>query len=328
MKKIIIVILGLLIVLALVLVSQYTELFQGALQINKAKNLWATKNIEIQQIKEINQSIENKKLGWKAKNTKIFSKYRGENLSKLSGLIMPKIQTNYEIFTASLQVILPVSFSWTDMNDVNYITSAKDQGDCPSCWAFSTIAATEAMYKIKGLDTKNSVNLSEQELLECCWEDCHIGSRGGCNPGLMEEAMNYIKNNGITTEGNSPYDPDDVRNDNCNDIVEPRFFINDWVFVTIGEANTILMKQALLQGPLVASMELSEEFLAYGEGVFEAIGQTSTSMGHVVLIVGWDDKKGAWFAKNSFGADWGENGFFWIKYGNSKIGEYSLLPIL
>jgi Papain family cysteine protease len=46
---------------------------------------------------------------------------------------------------------------------------------------------------------------------------------------------------------------------------------------------------------------------------------------HVVLIIGWDDKKdgGAWLVKNSYGPKWGDDGFGWIKYGSNNIGQWA-----
>jgi cathepsin L len=45
-----------------------------------------------------------------------------------------------------------------------------------------------------------------------------------------------------------------------------------------------------------------------------------SSINHAVILCGWDDAKGAWLLKNSWGTGWGENGFMWIKYGCNKVG--------
>lgn len=90
---------------------------------------------------------------------------------------------------------LPPSVDWRTKGAV---TPVKDQGQCGSCWAFSTIVAVEGINQIK---TKKLVSLSEQELV-----DCDNTENQGCDGGLMEMAFEYItKNGGITTETNYPY---------------------------------------------------------------------------------------------------------------------------
>ncbi len=82
------------------------------------------------------------------------------------------------------------------------------------------------------------------------------------------------------------------------------------------------IKNALiLYGPIVAMIHYDDCFFRYRSGVFdEEDFQDGT---HVILIIGWDDQKGAWRIKNSFGEGWGENGFGWVKYGGNNIGEGS-----
>ncbi|KAM3359355.1 hypothetical protein P3S68_019065 [Capsicum galapagoense] len=82
------------------------------------------------------------------------------------------------------------------------VTGIKDQGQCGCCWAFSVVAATEGINKIK---TGKLISLSEQELV-----DCDTSSNMGCEGGLMDDAFKFIiKNHGLTTESNYPYEETD-----------------------------------------------------------------------------------------------------------------------
>ena len=82
------------------------------------------------------------------------------------------------------------------------------------------------------------------------------------------------------------------------------------------------LKKALIEhGPLVAPIIYDECLWRYRGGVFNE--KNSGDVGHVVLLVGWDDAKGAWLVKNSWGEEWGEKGFGWIKYGSNNIGMFA-----
>jgi hypothetical protein len=82
------------------------------------------------------------------------------------------------------------------------------------------------------------------------------------------------------------------------------------------------MKAALIEhGPLAAPILADHCFSLYKSGVFN--GERNTSLNHVVQLIGWDDEKGAWLIKNSWGADWGEGGFAWVKYGSNNVGLFA-----
>lgn len=82
------------------------------------------------------------------------------------------------------------------------------------------------------------------------------------------------------------------------------------------------LKSALIKhGPLAAGFWADHCFSVYKSGVFN--GQNNRSINHVVMLIGWDDAKGAWLVKNSWGKDWGEDGFGWIKYGSNNIGLFA-----
>ncbi|VAH54068.1 unnamed protein product [Triticum turgidum subsp. durum] len=92
--------------------------------------------------------------------------------------------------------VLPASVDWREKGAV---APVKNQGQCGSCWAFSTVAAVEGINKIV---TGDLVTLSEQELVDCS----RNGQNSGCNGGIMDDAFDFIvRNGGIDTEEDYPY---------------------------------------------------------------------------------------------------------------------------
>ena len=82
------------------------------------------------------------------------------------------------------------------------------------------------------------------------------------------------------------------------------------------------LKSALIEyGPLAAPMWVDHCFSVYKNGVFN--GRNSRSINHVVMLLGWDDAKGAWLIKNSWGKNWGEAGFAWVKYDSNNVGLFA-----
>ncbi|XP_020216660.1 vignain [Cajanus cajan] len=192
---------------------------------------------------------------------------------------------------------VPSSVDWRKKGAV---TSVKDQGQCGSCWAFSTIVAVEGINQIK---THKLVSLSEQELV-----DCDTTGNQGCNGGLMEYAFDFIKQNGITTENNYPYEAKDGICDLSKES-EPKVSIDGHETVPVNNEAALL--KAVANQPVSVAIEAAGyNFQFYSEGVFT--GECGTNLDHGVAIVGYGTTKDGtkyWIVKNSWGSEWGEKGY-------------------
>ncbi|KAK3017852.1 hypothetical protein RJ639_004544 [Escallonia herrerae] len=201
---------------------------------------------------------------------------------------------------------VPLSVDWRKNGAVNAV---KDQGQCGSCWAFSTIVAVEGINQIK---TKKLVSLSEQELV-----DCDTGENEGCNGGLMDLAFDYIKKKGgITTENNYPYRAEDGRCDASKEN-SPAVSIDGHEDVPAKNEDALL-KAAANQPIAVAIDAGGSDFQFYNEGVFN--GDCGTELDHGVAIVGYGttlDGTKYWIVRNSWGPEWGEKGYIRMKRGIS-----------
>ncbi|PON85243.1 Cyseine protease [Trema orientale] len=193
---------------------------------------------------------------------------------------------------------VPASVDWRKKGAVNAV---KDQGNCGSCWAFSTVAAVEGINKIK---TNMLVSLSEQELV-----DCDNEQNQGCNGGLMEYAFEYIKKRGgLTTETYYPYKAEDG---SCDASKENSPAVSIDGHENVPENDEDALQKAVANQPVSVAIDAgSSDFQFYSEGVFN--GYCGTELNHGVAVVGYGttlDGTKYWIVRNSWGPEWGEKGY-------------------
>ncbi len=208
---------------------------------------------------------------------------------------------------------LPTSYDW---RDVDGVTSVKDQASCGSCWAFGSVAPLECNIKIKdGVE----VDLSEQWLVSCNQEGY------GCGGGWWVHdyhltATDPCGDTGAVLETYFPYSATDAP---CNCPYPHDYFIEGWAYVPGGDVPPPeAIKQAILDyGPVSVAVAVDQNFSDYTGGVFNL--DTATEINHGVALVGWDDSQGTsgvWLLRNSWGSDWGEDGYMRIEYGVDLVG--------
>lgn len=264
-------------------------------------------------------------------------------LNRFADMELCDIQEKYfgiKLPADGLNLTRPVSdFDGVDGSDVGSVdwvqegavTVVKDQGACGSCWAFSSTGALEGAYMIK---TGMLLNLSEQELVN--------GTNGmtvnaGCDGGWMFTAFEFVADYGIDTEASVPYTsyygtgdgPDLILTGGVVGIPEKVVSGFEWVTQT----STSLMS-AISKQPISVAIEVSSmSFILYSSGVL-AIPKCGTSVNHAVLAVGYstEDDDPFWLIKNSWSADWGDNGYIKLAmdstqtYDTCAIAGYAFLP--
>ncbi|CAK8577165.1 unnamed protein product [Lathyrus sativus] len=198
---------------------------------------------------------------------------------------------------------IPSSVDWRVKG---VVTPIKDQGQCGSCWAFSTVAATEGINQIT---TGKLVSLSEQELVDCDTK----GEDQGCEGGLMEDGFEFIiKNGGITSETNYPYKATDGSCNNATTV--PVAKIKGYEKVPVNSEVALL--KAVANKPISVSIDASDSsFMFYSHGIYT--GECGTELDHGVTAVGYGSANGSdyWLVKNSWGTVWGEKGYIRMQRG-------------
>jgi len=180
----------------------------------------------------------------------------------------------------------------------------KDQGQCGSCWAFSTTGSVEALNFIY---TKNLISLSEQNLMDCSTKY----GNNGCNGGWMDSAFRYIiDNNGIDTESSYPYQTAQgaCRFNSANIGATMKSFSD------MPSGNEGALQNAILKQPVSVAIDAGHtSFQLYKTGIYFESACSTSNLDHGVLAIGFGSENGDYYiVKNSWGLNWGMGGYLWM----------------
>ncbi len=213
-----------------------------------------------------------------------------------------------------------------DFRDHGAVGPVKDQGQCGSCWAFSTVGNIEGLHSIRD---NVFVQFSEKQLVDCDKVD------QGCNGGLMINAYNYIKSaGGLVGEDDYPYKP--VRNTCTFDATKVKVRVKGYTaFSNFSNLDEEKMKQALFEtGPLAIAINASN-FQFYKGGIYDPTTSQCNpgTLNHGVTLVAYGEEENGkpyWTIKNSWGKGWGEKGYIRISRGKGSCGlnRYVVTAIL
>ncbi|XP_034366522.1 procathepsin L-like [Arvicanthis niloticus] len=226
------------------------------------------------------------------------------------------------IFREPLLGDVPKSVDWREHG---YVTPVKNQGRCGACWAFSAVGSLEGQIFRK---TGKLVPLSEQNLVDCSWS---YGNKG-CDGGLPELAFQYVKENkGLDIRESYAYE---AQNGPCR--YDPKYSAaNVTGFVKVPLSEDALMNAVANVGPVSVGIDTHHHsFRFYSGGMYYEPDCSSTNLDHAVLVVGYgeeSDGRKYWLVKNSWGDDWGMDGYIKMakdQNNNCGIASYAIYPTL
>uniref|UniRef100_A0A914MYI3 Peptidase C1A papain C-terminal domain-containing protein n=1 Tax=Meloidogyne incognita TaxID=6306 RepID=A0A914MYI3_MELIC len=307
------------------------------------------KMVTAAQVEEINKS--NKK--WKAKVHSKFADKTPAELNKFLG-VKPTIDEEQKLKRNEQLKLLKrnkrsiennklleeykefdARTEWPECKDV--IDTIQDQSACGSCWAVSSASVMQDRICIStGGELK--VNISSEDILSC------EKTSYGCYGGYPEEAFKFWQEKGVCTgsgysdhEGCKPYpfppNPDEYMysTPRCKRRCENRKYKTKYNKdkhygqepVSLQDSNeTDIMKAIIEGGPVEANFIVYYDFFSYSEGVYEAGDGEEMAGGHAIRIIGWGHHNKTdtpyWLIANSWGDQWGENGYFKIARGQDE----------
>eukprot|EP01100_Stratorugosa_tubuloviscum_P012556 TRINITY_DN59_c0_g1_i1.p1 TRINITY_DN59_c0_g1~~TRINITY_DN59_c0_g1_i1.p1 ORF type:complete len:344 (-),score=184.15 TRINITY_DN59_c0_g1_i1:123-1154(-) len=226
----------------------------------------------------------------------------------LNGYISgPRNETQIEQQQESIVTALPTTVDWRQKGAV---TAVKDQGQCGSCWSFSTTGSIEGQLGVA--NPSSMVGLSEQELV-----DCSKNGNLGCNGGNVNNAFKWIETNKIESESAYPYVSGKTKTAGTCDKDKagrtPVATITSYVSVARSESS--LQQASATIGPISVAIDASHRsFQTYTGGVYYEPACSSTNLDHAVLVVGYGTMSGQdyWLVKNSWGTSWGVQGYIYM----------------
>lgn len=206
-----------------------------------------------------------------------------------------------------------VDYRWA----TGVVSPVKDQGDCGSCWAFSSAESLESQLRMNG----HLVNVSAQNFVDCVQADA------GCGGGWMDDALAYAEKTGVENASTYPYTGtgQPCASRVADATVRPTMYMN------VAPSDDALRRALLTVGPVSIALDATFNFQTYSakDYIFNDATCDPTTPDHALLLVGYNDVERYWIVKNSWNTDWGREGYIYINNTLPNvcgISGYAVVP--
>ncbi|KHN77447.1 Cathepsin W [Toxocara canis] len=237
-----------------------------------------------------------------------FADHTTEELHKLSMKLPEQFSDDSSItYAKETGMPIPTYFDWRDKLKV---TPVKDQGECNACWAFASASVVETLHAIK---TNETTDLSEQQLI-----DCDVYS-DGCRFGYPATAYLVAKRQGLLRESQLSYRG--IKEATCPAESGSVFVESIQKIKPNADAIADYVHNF---GPVSVNLRITTPLYHYTTGIFrpnESECEASNDY-HVWTIVGFGvhGDQPYWIIKNSWGTNWGEEGYVYFVRGENACG--------
>lgn len=232
-----------------------------------------------------------------------FSDHTDDELKSIKGFVKP----SGDIKAGMEESPTPERSTKSSGSSVNwagvYTTPVKNQGYCGSCWAFSVTEQIESDSIRAGYLTTDDT-LSPQQIVSCD-KTCD-----GCDGGSPTLAYSYIeKTGGLESESDYPYESYYGSTGTCDsDSKDYEVTVEKYYYYS---SEDDMETHVLETGPLSICID-AETWASYTDGVLSTCGD---SVDHCVQAVGINSEEDYWVVRNSWGTDWGKEGYIYLKSG-------------
>lgn len=268
-------------------------------------------------IQDLRKEIQKKGANWIANENWVW-KSSSDTHKTMMGAALEKDTKEFVFLNNDIgeKGSLPDTLDWRNKNGADWMGPVTNQGQCGSCVAFAAVATLSGQMNIANNWPSLNLNFSEQQLFAC--------GGGACNRGwYSSSAASFLQRTGVADEACLPYtsgsDGKDVAcSQACANSSKRSTKIKSSNSVSAGNsANAI---KALQYGPLLATMTVYDDFFAYAGGVYQHV-TGGVAGGHAITYVGYNNIEKYWIVKNSWGPDWGEQGYFRIKMDDDSAAS-------
>lgn len=226
---------------------------------------------------------------------------------------------------------LPESFDWRNVEGKTFIGPVRSQGGCGSCYAFGAVANAECVYNVaNNLTGSSCADFSEAYIAFCLSKmSPYSGHFNGCSGAdYTYSELQALVDIGVCEESYFPYSESST---SCPEgtVNAPKIKFDNWLRAPCNDVDAI--KTAIMTyGVVDAAVYVTTDFQGYSGGIFknsstscEGSPCSYTTTNHAIALVGWghDEEEGDyWILRNSWGENWGENGYMRITVASARVG--------